>query len=73
MVTGPILTFAPSAGLVINEFTTISVIGVFTAVSCEMKRATIGNLPSGMRYAGVIQNPLLGLVTGLIEVRCFIQ
>lgn len=29
--------------------TTISVIGVFRAVSCETKRSRIGNLPSGIR------------------------
>src|SRR5262249_11038410 len=73
MATGPIFRFAPSVGLVINEFRTCSVIGVFAAVPCEMKRATTGNLPSGMRYAGFIQKPLSGLVTAEIEVTCFIQ
>ena len=37
------------AGGTPREFTTISVMGVLTAVSCEVKRAAIGNLPSGMR------------------------
>src|SRR5438445_39571 len=41
---GPILTFAPSTGLVINEFTTISVIGVLTVVAWEEKRWTHGNV-----------------------------
>jgi hypothetical protein len=39
----------PSAGLVMSEFTAISVIGVFVAVSWEIKRATEGNLPTGIR------------------------
>ena len=42
-------TMAPSAWLVISELITMSVIGVLTAVSCEGKRARMGNFPSGMR------------------------
>jgi len=34
----PTRTDAPSAGPVISEFTTISVIGVFAAVSCGHSR-----------------------------------
>ena len=45
----PADTFVPSAGSVINELTTISVIGVLVALSCDVKRVTSGNFPSGMR------------------------
>jgi hypothetical protein len=38
-----------SAGEAISEFTTISVIGSFTAVIWVSKCCTIGNLPVGMR------------------------
>ena len=59
--------------LVISELTTISVIGVLASVSWLMKRSTSGNLPRGMRYADLTQNPSKGLLTALIDVRCFIQ
>ncbi len=56
-----------------REFTTISVIRVLTAVSCEVNRWTSGNLPSGIRYAVFIQNPVSGFVTALIDVTCLTQ
>ncbi len=39
----------PSFGDAMMEFTTISVMGVLTAVSCERKRCTTGNMLFGMR------------------------
>ena len=63
----------PLETLVMIELTTISVIGVLTSVSWEMKRSTTGNFPRGMRYADLTQKPSKGLVTALIDVNCFIQ
>jgi len=45
----PAFTFCPSVTLVISELTTISVIGVFSAVSWLVNRSTVENLPFGMR------------------------
>src|SRR5437899_8741051 len=72
-VTLPVFTLAPSRWLVITELTTISVIGVLAAFSWLMKRSRSGNLPTGTRYAGFIQNPPCGLVNELIAMTCFIQ
>src|SRR5262249_11928895 len=66
----PAGTRAPWPWLVISELTTISVIGVLTAVSCDTKRATTGKRPSGTRYAAAIQKPDCGLVSAAIEVTC---
>ena len=42
-------SLAPERGRVMIEFTTISVIGVLVAPSCEAKRCTIGNSVFGTR------------------------